>query len=76
MRAAADAARDVLRRYPDALSLEAVEAYFRRIYWVRRNGLDDPRILSKLNERANDLLFPFEEAATEVVSLVALVEKR
>jgi CRISPR-associated endonuclease/helicase Cas3 len=69
MRAAADATRAVMRAHPDALSLDAVEAYFRRLYWGRqlgRDGLDEPSILARLNARASDLLLPHESVARDM----------
>jgi len=69
VRAPADAARDVMRHHEDPLSLAALEAYFRRLYWARqlgRDGLDAPRILPRLNAGASDLLFPHEDIARDM----------
>jgi CRISPR-associated endonuclease/helicase Cas3 len=69
MRMAADAARAVFREYSDPLSLEAIEAYFRRLYWARtadRDGLDVPRILPRLNEHRTDLFMPHEAVALDM----------
>ena len=69
MRMVADAARDILRTHPDALSLEAIEAYFRRVYWARTlgtDGLDVPRILQRLHVHRTDLLMPHEAIARDM----------
>ena len=62
----ADAARSLLRRYnDDPLSLEALHAYFREIYWIKENELDAMDILSRVAERRPTLLFPFEDIARD-----------
>jgi CRISPR-associated endonuclease/helicase Cas3 len=69
MRAAADATRAVMRAHSDIFSLNALEAYFRRLYWRRqlgRDGLDEPSILPRLNARASDLLLPHESVARDM----------
>jgi CRISPR-associated endonuclease/helicase Cas3 len=69
MRSAADASREILRHYNDALSLPALEAYFRRAYWSRQiggDGLDADAILPRLNAQATDLLFPHEDVARDM----------
>jgi CRISPR-associated endonuclease/helicase Cas3 len=69
MRSAADATREILRHYEDALSLPALEAYFRRTYWSRQiggDGLDAHAILPRLNVQATDLLFPHEDVARDM----------
>jgi CRISPR-associated endonuclease/helicase Cas3 len=69
MRSAADATREVLRHYEDALSLPALEAYFCRAYWSRQiagDGLDAHAILPRLNAQATDLLFPHEDVARDM----------
>jgi CRISPR-associated endonuclease/helicase Cas3 len=49
------------------LSLEAVDAYFRELYWLRDQGsrseLDSHRIIERLYERAQTLDFEFESIA-------------
>ena len=61
----ADAARSVMRRQDDALSLEAIEDYFREVYWIKADELDAKGILARLNERLQSLDFPFETIAKE-----------
>ena len=63
----ADAARSVMRRYPeDSMSLDAIGAYFRELYWSKGDGaLDARRILRQCAERRRSLDFPFETIARE-----------
>jgi CRISPR-associated endonuclease/helicase Cas3 len=69
LRMAASAARDVLRRHSDPMSLEAIEMYFRRIYWGRTlggDGLDTHSILPRLHRKRADLLMPYESVARDM----------
>ncbi len=61
----ADAARVVMRDLDrDPLSLEAIDAYFRELYWSKGEAaLDAHEILRQLAERLFDLDFPFETIA-------------
>lgn len=62
----ADAARSILRRDDgDPLSLEALQDYFREIYWIKESELDAMEILSRVEERRPTLLFPFEDIARD-----------
>ena len=62
----ADAARNVMRHYEDPASLEAIEAYFKELYWIKGNdALDTKRILSRTCALARDLNFPFEGIAKD-----------
>lgn len=48
----------------DPLSLPTVADYFRRLYHVKDDGgLDQKNILPTLEERSNELAFPFEDVA-------------
>jgi len=49
----------VLRHHADPLSLEAVDEYFRTLYWSRGEYLDRERILFQLEEGAAKGNFPF-----------------
>ena len=62
---AADAAREVLRQHSgDPTSLEALTAYFQKLYWVKGvEQLDTADILHRLSERGSSLDFPFESIA-------------
>ena len=61
----ADAARGVLRQYPDPLTLDAIEAYFGEVYWMRSQEMDKCVILDRLAERAGSLDFPFSAIARD-----------
>ncbi len=71
MRAAQGEAEGVLARHSDPLTLDAVQDYFRQLYWTkgeaafdkaRLDGKDYP-ILPALKDRARSLDFPFESIA-------------
>ncbi len=53
----------VMRKYDDLLSTEAVNEYFRNLYWRNQDKLDKERILDKLVEGVASLNFPFREIA-------------
>ncbi|MGE3149239.1 MAG: CRISPR-associated helicase Cas3' [Pseudorhodoplanes sp.] len=62
--------RNIARRHKDdMLSLEAVEAYFRDLYWLKEQGnqseLDKCRIIERFHERARTLDFEFESIARD-----------
>ena len=62
----ADAARSVMRRYPDPMSLDAIRAYFQALYWSKGDdALDAKQILRQCAERRSSLDFPFETIARE-----------
>ena len=63
----ADAARTVLRQYPDdPAALEAIQAYFRQLYWVKGDEvLDSKDIMRMISEQRRRLDFPFEKIARE-----------
>jgi CRISPR-associated endonuclease/helicase Cas3 len=70
LRANEDAAREVLRLPDvDALGLDAMEAYFRRLYWGRtqgrEDGLDAKDMLGRLNMQARDIWLPFADIARD-----------
>ena len=63
----ADAARRVMRRYPDdSISLDAISAYFRELYWSKGDAaLDAKQILQRCADRRHSLDFPFETIARD-----------
>lgn len=68
LRANEGAAREVLwQPDADALGLEAIEAYFSRLYWGktagRQDGLDAKDILGRLNVQAHEGWLPFVDIA-------------
>ena len=61
---AASAARSVLQKHEDAMSLQAIREYFQTLYWASgEEALDKKGILSLLSERTKSLDFPFETIA-------------
>ncbi|MBZ2173407.1 CRISPR-associated helicase Cas3' [Nitratidesulfovibrio sp. SRB-5] len=63
VRQAAQAARTALRRNPDPLALDTVEAYFRELYWQKGDNLDSKKLLPLMRDSAPRLDFPFPEVA-------------
>jgi CRISPR-associated endonuclease/helicase Cas3 len=63
----ATAASTVFRRHHDPLALDAIEDFFREVYWSEgaQDGLDKKKVLDRLREREGDLLFPFEAIARD-----------
>lgn len=59
-----EAGRAILRRGRDPLEPDAIEAYFREVYWrVGEAALDRPGIFRMCNEGASRLELPFEAVA-------------
>ncbi len=58
-RRTAETAEAVMRHHDDLLSLEAVEEYFRNLYWMNGEMLDEHHILDDLNEGKRKGDFPF-----------------
>ena len=59
----AAATRNVMRHHDDPLSLDAIAAYFREVYWTKEAELDVAHILDSLEERRPSLDLPFETIA-------------
>jgi CRISPR-associated endonuclease/helicase Cas3 len=62
-RQTAETTLEVLRHHEDPLSLNAVHAYFERLYWLRGDALDQYQILADLAEGAKAGDFPFQTVA-------------
>ena len=58
-RQTAQTAESVIRHHDDILSLEAVTEYFRTLYWMRGENLDEYQILDDLAAGAKNGDFPF-----------------
>jgi len=58
-RQTAQTAETVMRHYHDLLSREAVTEYFRTLYWMKGDKLDEYQILDDLGEGAKNGDFPF-----------------
>lgn len=63
LRKGAETAEIVLNHHMDALSLQSVEEYFRRLY--QDSDLDKFKIIEELNCCASDLDFPFRKVAQQ-----------
>ena len=63
----ADTARGVMQSHSDdPMSLDAINDYFRKLYWLKGDdALDAKNILRLLRERGRSLDFPFETIAGE-----------
>jgi len=63
----AQAGREVMRYHNDPLSLEAIDAYFRQLYWQRESGddqgLDKHALLARMRRAKLDI--PFEDIAQD-----------
>lgn len=59
----AAAGRAVMRRHADPLALDAIEDYFRQLYWLKDDQLDSNDILGAIRKRADTFDFPFETIA-------------
>lgn len=59
----ADAAMTILRRPGDPAGLEAIRAYFQRLYWVKGDKLDSKDIMPMIREELRSRDFPFETIA-------------
>lgn len=59
----ADAMRNVMRQQADPLELEAIQAYFKEVYWIKGDELDAEGILAMIRERMRSCDFPFETIA-------------
>jgi CRISPR-associated endonuclease/helicase Cas3 len=69
-RAAAESAIETMLKNMDPLSPEAIEEFFRLLFWRKgEDGLDREGVLKKLAESAGDLYFPFR-SVSEVFRLI------
>lgn len=56
-------AGQILEKYEDIASLEAIEAYFEQLYYYKGEGLDTKEIIRQFEDGAKSLMFPFAEVA-------------
>ncbi|MEG1254235.1 CRISPR-associated helicase Cas3' [Clostridium sp.] len=61
----ADFGRQVLERYEDPLSLDAISKYFDLLYDMERDKLDSKNIMDNFEEKASNLEFAFATTARE-----------
>jgi CRISPR-associated endonuclease/helicase Cas3 len=58
-RQTAETGEEVMRHHSDPLTLEAVEEYFRILYWLKGDKLDEYQILADLSEGIKSGDYPF-----------------
>ena len=58
-----DVAAQIAEQYEDIASLEAIEAYFQKLYHYEGESLDAKDIIGQMEEKARSLLFPFASVA-------------
>ena len=65
LRAAADAAKELHSRYPDPLTPDAVEAFFRLLYWSQSRHWDKYKVMETMtfDRQRQHALLQFREAA-------------
>ncbi|MFA5032889.1 MAG: CRISPR-associated helicase Cas3' [bacterium] len=63
LRQGVEEAGEIMRKYDDLLSINAVNEYFLNLYWRNGNNLDKNKILERLAEDIAKLNFPFKEIA-------------
>lgn len=61
LRQTAETAEQIMRHHNDALSLQAVEEYFRFLYWMQGENLDKFQILQLLSGSARNGDYPFRQ---------------
>lgn len=61
----ANCGREILEKYSDPLSLEAISNYFEILYDLERENLDSKKILKNFEEKANVFGFNFEKTSTD-----------
>ncbi|URZ05940.1 CRISPR-associated helicase/endonuclease Cas3 [Clostridium felsineum] len=59
----AECGRQILEKFSDSLSLEAISSYFELLYDTEKDRLDSRNILNNFEERAKELAFDFEKTA-------------
>jgi CRISPR-associated endonuclease/helicase Cas3 len=67
LRAAAEAAKELFPRYSDPLAPEAIVAYFRLLYWIRKDSWDKHKVMEKMgfDHARRRALLQFREVAKE-----------
>ena len=55
----ADSAAEIMLKHADPLSLDAVDDYFRLLYWQYGDQVDEKRIISRFQESWKECFFPF-----------------
>lgn len=55
----ADCAGEIMLKHADPLSLDAVDDYFRLLYWKYGDQIDEKQIISRFQDSWKECLFPF-----------------
>jgi len=65
LRAAAETGKELLSKYRDPLAPEAIEAYFRLLYWIRKDTWDKHKVMEKMgfDHQRGRALLQFREVA-------------
>jgi len=63
LRAAADAGKELLSIHSDPLAPEAIEAYFRLLYWSQKRNWDKHQVMEKMKCQNKRALLQFREVA-------------
>jgi CRISPR-associated endonuclease/helicase Cas3 len=65
LRAAAEAGKELLSKFRDPLAPEAIEAYFRLLYWIRKDSWDKHKVMEKMefDHARGRALLQFREVA-------------
>lgn len=61
----AECGRQILEKFEDPLSLEAISGYFELLYDTEKDKLDTKNIMDNFEERAKELAFSFEKTAKD-----------
>jgi len=61
----AECGRQILEKFEDPLSLEAISSYFNLLYDTEKDKLDTKNIMDNFEERAKELAFSFEKTAKD-----------
>lgn len=66
LRKRVESTRTVLRQHKeDMLSLPSIEAYFRELFWRRKDETDKKQIIEKIKQEIRELWIPFKEIGEE-----------
>ncbi len=60
-----DVAAQIAEQYEDIASLEAIEAYFKKLYRYEGESLDVKNIIGQMEEKTRSLLFPFASVSDQ-----------
>lgn len=58
-------AEQIAEKYEDITSLEAIEEYFERLYYLKGEGLDALKIVDQFEDAGKSLCFPFASVAKQ-----------